>query len=415
VSSGVQRRLGTADAAVLGLAAMFGTGVFAVWAPAAAAAGPWLLLAVVLAGLIAVCNAASTADLALVHPECSGGYGYGRERVTTGAGRLAGVAFLWAKSASAAAAAGVFGAYVLPSAPLPASILVIVVCVAFNVTGVRCTVRAAYALVGGILAVLLLVVVLGLSGTGDDVADAAPQVDPAVVPGGVLGVLAAAGFVFFAFAGHGRVARLGAEVRDPVHTLRRAIALALGIAMIVYVLVALALLVGLGADRLAAAEAPLVALVDSGHAPGLGVLVRVGAAVATGSALLSALVGTSRTALAMARRGELPGVFAALSSRGTPWRADLVGGVIAVVLVVFAGPIAAIAMSACALLVYYAVINLAALRLPADRRRWPWWTSALGLLLCLVLAVLLPTPPVLVTAAVLVVAWTACTVLPRPG
>jgi APA family basic amino acid/polyamine antiporter len=66
-------------------------------------------------------------------------------------------------------------------------------------------------------------------------------------------------------------------------------------------------------------------------------------------------------------------------------------------------------------LVYYAVINLAALRLPADRRRWPWWTSALGLLLCLVLAVLLPTPPVLVTAAVLVVAWTACTVLPRPG
>jgi APA family basic amino acid/polyamine antiporter len=53
VSWSVQRRLGTTDAVVLGLAAMLGTGVFAVWAPAAAAAGPWLLLAVVLAGVVA--------------------------------------------------------------------------------------------------------------------------------------------------------------------------------------------------------------------------------------------------------------------------------------------------------------------------------------------------------------------------
>jgi APA family basic amino acid/polyamine antiporter len=73
VSWSVQRRLGTTDAVVLGLAAMLGTGVFAVWAPAAAAAGPWLLLAVVLAGVVAACNAASTADLAVAHPESGGG------------------------------------------------------------------------------------------------------------------------------------------------------------------------------------------------------------------------------------------------------------------------------------------------------------------------------------------------------
>ena len=50
------------------------------------------------------------------------------------------------------------------------------------------------------------------------------------------------------------------------------------------------LIVVLGADRLAQQMAPLAAVVDAGGAPGLGVIVRVGAAVAAGSALLSVLV-----------------------------------------------------------------------------------------------------------------------------
>ncbi|WP_233159628.1 APC family permease [Pseudonocardia sp. MH-G8] len=417
MSSSVQRRLGTADATVLGLAAMLGTGVFAVWAPAAAAAGPWLLLAVVLAGVVAACNAASTADLAVAHPESGGGYVYGRARLSPGAGRLAGVAFLVGKTASAAAAAGVFGSYVLPSAPLPAAAMVIVAATVLNSTGVRWTSRGAYALVGGTLAVLLVVVAIGLLGPEQAaVATAAtPDVEPVPTRGGVFGVLTAAGLVFFAFAGYARIATLGEEVRDPHRTLRRAIALALGIAMLTYLLVAAALLAGLGADRLATEAAPLVAVVDGGEASALGVLVRAGAAVAAGSALLSVLVGVSRTALAMARRGELPTGLAAISSRGTPRRADIVGGLVAIGIAAFAGPVAAIALSACSVLVYYAVINLSALRLPAAQRSWPHWTSCLGLLLCLGLAALLPTHQVVTTAVALAVGWVLCTVLGRSG
>ena len=117
MSSSVQRRLGTPDAVALGLAAMLGTGVFAVWA-----AGRGGRRAVAAAG-----RAAGRADRAVqrasrpptspsAHPESGGGYVYGRERLGPAAGRLAGVAFLAGKSASAAAAAGVFGAYVLPVA-----------------------------------------------------------------------------------------------------------------------------------------------------------------------------------------------------------------------------------------------------------------------------------------------------------
>jgi APA family basic amino acid/polyamine antiporter len=417
VSSSLQRRLGTADATVLGLAAMLGTGVFAVWAPAAAAAGPWLLLAVVLAGVVAACNAASTADLAVAHPESGGGYVYGRERLAPAAGRLAGVAFLVGKTSSAAAAAGVFGSYVLPSQPLPAALLVIVAATVLNTAGVRWTARGAYALVGGTLAVLLVVVVIGLLGPGPvDVGTAvSPDAEPVSTRGGVLGVLTAAGLVFFAFAGYARVATLGEEVRDPRRTLRRAIALALGITLVTYLLVAAALVAGLGTERLATEATPLVVVVDACEASALGVLVRAGAAVAAGSALLSVLVGVSRTALAMARRRELPGALAVISSRGTPCRADVAGGLVAIGIAVLAGPVAAIALSACSVLVYYAVINLAALRLPAAARAWPRWTSVLGLLLCLGLAALLPTKQVVITAVALAVGWTLCTLLGRAG
>jgi len=199
-------------------------------------------------------------------------------------------------------------------------------------------------------------------------------------------------------------------VRDPQHTIPRAVRLALGITLVVYLLVASALLVGLGPERLARQMSPLAALVDSWGAPGLGVLVRVGAAVAAGSALLSVLVGISRTAQAMAKGRDLPRCLTAIGPRGTPWPADLLGGVIAALVAAFAGPAAAIALSACSVLVYYGVINVAALRLyERGPRRW---IAGLGVLLCLLLALLLPLAQVLITAAALAVGWTAATFLP---
>lgn len=414
MTPGVQRRLGTADAVVLGLAAMLGTGVFAVWGPAAAAAGHWLVLSVVLAGIVAAANAGSAADCAVAHPESGGGYVYGRVLLGPGYGRLGGVAFLIGKSSSAAAAAGIFGSYVLPSAALPAALLAIAVATGLNIAGVRWTAAGAWTMVGGTLAVLLLVVVIGLTSGGAVLDPAVPGAAP-LGSGGPFGIFTAAGLVFFAFAGYARIATLGEEVRDPRRTVRRAVAIALAVAVVVYLLVAVALMVGMGSATLAEQVSPLATLVDSRGAPGLGVIVRVGAAVAAGSALLTVLVGVSRTTMAMARGGDLPAALRRIGPRGTPWRADLAGGVVAALLAVIAGPAAAIAVSACSVLVYYAVVNLAALRLPAVARSWPRWTSMLGLTLCVLLAVLLPHPQVLITAAALVVGWTACTLLPHRG
>ncbi|WP_397531985.1 hypothetical protein [Saccharopolyspora sp. 5N102] len=55
---------------------MLGAGVFAAFAPAAAAAGSGLMIALVLAGIVAYCNAASSAQLAAVYPTSGGTYIY---------------------------------------------------------------------------------------------------------------------------------------------------------------------------------------------------------------------------------------------------------------------------------------------------------------------------------------------------
>lgn len=421
-SATLPRRLGTGDAVVLGLASMLGAGVFTVFAPAARTAGWWLPLAILLAGVVAACNAFSTADLAADQPESGGGYVFGRRLLAPWAGRLAGVAFLIGKTASAAAAARVFAGYVLPTHPLWVAIPVIAVVCVMNLAGVRWTARTAWVLVPGVLGVLGVVVVASVVGRHDpsDPTFTAP-VDPAgiglvtptpeLVPVTPLGVLTAAGLIFFAFAGYARMATLGEEVRDPAQTLRRAIPLALGIALVAYLAVGGALLFTLGPGDLAASGSPLAAAVGAAEAPALGVVVRFGAAAASAAALLSVLVGLSRTTLAMARQRDLPNWLAAVSSRGTPWRADILGALVAVLVTVLAGPVAAIALSACCVLVYYAVINCAALMLPAGMRRWPAWTAVLGAALCLLLAALLPKEQVLVSGVTLALGTVLSTTL----
>ncbi|MDQ4116530.1 MAG: amino acid permease, partial [Actinomycetota bacterium] len=165
-----------------------------------------------------------------------------------------------------------------------------------------------------------------------------------------------------------------------------------------------ALLNGLGAERLAESSTPLASLIDNGGSPALGVLVRIGAAVATASALLGVLSRASRTGSTMAQAGDLPRWIGRTGPRGTPWVADLVGGAATVVVTVLVGPVTALAVSACALLAYYALLHGAVLRLPRRSRRTTA-VAVVGIVACLAPAVMLPPWAVSATAVLLVGGW----------
>lgn len=392
------RRLGTADAVVIGLGSMIGAGIFAALAPAAAAAGPALLLAVGVAGVLAYANATSTAQLAAALPVSGGAYAYGRERLGPWWGYAAGWCFVIGKTASCGAMALTVGAYLWPGRERLVAVLAVAVLVAVNTRGVTRTAQLTRVLVAITLGVLALVLVAAFR---DPDADLAATVGLAgATP---YGVLQGASLLFFAMAGYARIATLGEEVRDPRRTIPRAIPLALGIVVVVYLVVAGAALAVLGPERLATSTAPLADVVTAAGAPGLAGVVRVGAAVAALGALLGLVAGVGRTALAMAREGDLPRGLARVDPvHRVPQRAEVAVGV-AVVGVVLLGDLAtAIGFSSFAVLLYYAVANAAAFTQPPEERRWPRALQALGLAGCLTLAA--TVPPAALAAGVIVLA-----------
>lgn len=403
------RRLGPTDAVVVGLAAMLGAGVFGVWAPAAQAAGAGLLLGLVLAGAVAWANATSTARLAAVHPVAGGVYAYGRAEVGPWWGFVAGWAFVVGKTASCAAMALTFAAYAVPAAwQRPVAVAAVLLLVGVDLLGVTRTARVARVLVVVVLVALATVVAAGL------VAGAPAGLPPVAdaLAAGPVGVLQAAGLLFFAFAGYARLATLGEEVRDPARTIPRAVAVALLTVLVVYAAVAAVVLHVLGPDALAASRAPLADVVAAAGWDAAAPVVRVGAAAASLGALLALLAGIGRTALAMAREHDLPAPLAAVHARrSTPARATVAVGLTVAVLVALLDLRGAIGFSSAGVLLYYAVAHVAVLRGRTwrDRRAVEASTWAVrvlpvaGLVGCLGLVATLPASALVTGVAVVVV------------
>jgi len=197
---------------------------------------------------------------------------------------------------------------------------------------------------------------------------------------------------------------MGEEVRDPGRTIPRAILIALGTALVTYLLVGLALLLTLGPDRLAHSTVPLAdALRATGHG-NLVVIATVGAAAASLGALLALIAGVARTALAMALNHDLPGWLSAVLPRfQVPHHAELMLAVLVAVLVLTTDLRNLIGFSSFGVLVYYAIANASAFTQPPVVRRWPRWLNVTGLAGCLLLAGTLPLTSVLAGLAVIAV------------
>ena len=380
------RRLTTVDAVVIGLGAMIGAGVFAAPGPAAAAAGSWLLLGLALAAVVAYANATSSAQLAALYPEAGGTYVYARERLGDYWGFLAGWSFVVGKTASLAAMALTFGAYLSASLARPLGVGAVVTMATVNYLGVEKTARLTRVIVALVFAALAVVVAAALLGGEASTANLVVE-----LPAGAWGVLQAGGLLFFAFAGYARLATLGEEVRDPTTTIPRAIPIALGIVVVVYVVVLSSVLLAIGPQQMADSPAPLADAVAAGRWSALTPVVRVGAAIAAGGVRRSLLAGISRTVLSMARRRELPGYLDAVHPKHrTPYRAEATAAVVVSAVVLVADLRGAIGFSSFAVLTYYALANASAWRLADAERRWPRWLAGLGVGLCLLLAVTLP-------------------------
>jgi APA family basic amino acid/polyamine antiporter len=389
------RVVGVPGAVLMGLGSIVGTGIFVSVGVAAGVAGASVVLAVVLAAIVATFNGLSSAQLAASHPVSGGTYEYGYKYLGPTWGFVAGWMFLCAKSASAATAALGFAGYALSAfdvtdrhARIGVAAGIVALLTAIVAGGMRRSNRTNAIIVSITLGALGVFVVAGIPTALDG---AAAHLAGALGRAELSDLLHGTALMFVAFTGYGRIATLGEEVQHPARTIPRAIAIALLATMALYVAVVGVAIGTVGADALAAATraaaAPLEVVAERFAVPEVRYLVAFAAATAMLGVLLNLLLGISRVLLAMGRRGDMPPGLARVDERrASPRLAVAVTGAMIAGLTLLGSVKTTWSFSAFTVLVYYAITNLAALRLPAEHRRYPRAIAALGLVSCLGLA-----------------------------
>lgn len=393
----LQRELGLPGAVLMGLGAILGTGVFVSIGIAAGVAGSAVILAIALAALLALCNAFSSAQLAADHPVSGGTYEYGYKYLNPALGFSAGWMFVCAKSASAATAALGAAGYFLHVAGLdpgwlvPTALFAVVTITVVVLTGIRRSNHLNALIVAITLGALLIFIGFGVSSLSGTANSNLLPFPPWPQDQGPEALLYATALMFVAFTGYGRIATLGEEVRAPRQTIPRAILLTLGISAVLYTLVAVVAVGIVGADRLAQATAgeaaPLEVVATAFGVPGIATVVAIGAVSAMLGVLLNLILGLSRVLLAMGRRRDVPGAFATIDSAGTtPYVSVIAIGLIVFALTAIGDVKTTWSFAAFTVLIYYAITNFAALRLPASARLYPRGFTWAGLAGCLGLA-----------------------------
>ena len=147
--------------------------------------------------------------------------------------------------------------------------------------------------------------------------------------GGIMGILGAAGVVFFAFIGFDAVSTAAQETKNPKKAMPMGILGSLAVCTVLYILFA-HVLTGLAPVeffRTDGKEASVVAAINK-FMPGyawLGKLVTIAILAGFSSVILVMLLGQSRVFYSMSRDGLLPAIFSEVHPKyKTPYKANLI-------------------------------------------------------------------------------------------
>ena len=353
---GLVRDLGLFDITMVGVGAMIGAGIFVLTGLAAGTAGPALILAFALNGVVTILTAMVYAELGSAIPEAGGGYLWVKEGMPAWNAFMAGWMSWFAHAVAGSLYALGFGSYVelmlrefgvtsvlgFTGEPLHKA-LAVGIALAFvliNFKGVSETGVVGNIVTMGKIAILGIFVVSGVAAIFRN-----PQYMDKFTPfapEGLTGVFLAMGLTYIAFEGYEIIVQAGEEVRNPRETIPKAVFLSLAIVIPIYMLVAFT---ALGAVNPETGEPTWQWL--GGHAE-LGLaeaarqfmplgttLLLVGGLLSTMSALNATTFSSTRVSFAMGRDRNLPDLFGEIhEATRTPYLALLCSGGLIVVMAV---------------------------------------------------------------------------------
>ena len=349
-SEHLSRTIGLFQLTMLGVGCTIGTGIFFVLTTEVPAAGPSIIFSFIAAALVAGLTALCYAELASSIPVSGSSYSYAYATLGEGVAMVVAACLLLEYGVSSAAVAVGWSQYVnqlldnlfgfqIPGAlafspeeggiiNVPAMVLVLL-CMLLLIRGASESAKANAVMVMVKIGVLMLFVVVGITGwSANNLADFAPF--------GVSGIWVATGGIFFSFIGLDAVSTAGEEVKDPQHTMPRAIILALMIVSTVYVLVAVVAVAAQPWKRFEGQEAGLAQILqDVTGSTWPGTVIAAGAIISIFSVTLVTMYGQTRILFAMSRDGMVPALFHKINRRTrTPVNGTIV---VAIVVALLAG------------------------------------------------------------------------------
>lgn len=407
-------RLSAVHGVALYVGAVLGTGVIALPALAARAAGPASLLAWLGLVLASIPLAATFAALGARYPDAGGVSTYARRAFGPRAAAAVGWWFYAAVPAGAPAAAIFAGGYIAAAfgggrtTIFATAVALFVVVGVANYFGVRVSGRLQLGLAAVLAAVLVVAAVASL-----------PQarwsnLHP-FAPHGWLAIGSAAALLVWSFAGWEAVTHLAAEFRHPARDLPLATSAAVVIVGGLYLAIAAASILVLGAAA-GDSDAPLAELLARGLGGPARSVAAIVAVLLTLGVMNTYYAGAAKLGAALGRDGALPAWLARGSQAGAVPRRSLaltvacgaVGLTVVAVTGVDTAPL--VLATTGSFVAVYALGTAAAIRL-LPPRTGGWWTAVLAFATVLVLVattgIYLIWPAVVGLAAVLYVSRAA--------
>ncbi len=407
----------------LGVGAIVGTGIYTLTGVGADRAGPAVILAFVVAGVVCACAALAYAELATLIPTAGSAYTYTYSVLGEAPAWIVGWSLILEYSLACSTvavgwsgylvgwlqAAGVHLPAALLSGPhaggivnLPA-VLVALAVAGLLIAGTRESATLNIVLVVIKMTALAAFVLFALPEfNADNMTPFAPHgFGSAPDSTGVTrGVMAAAAIVFFAFYGFDAVATSAEEAKNPGRDLKIGIIGSMVVCTTIYILVAIAAVGAVNHAQIAASGEPLAFVLRTLNHPLAARAVALAALIALPSVILVMMYGQSRIFFVMARDGLLPRRLSVVSSRkGAPVLITAITGVFVAAFAGFlrldeiaelanAGTLAAfIAVAACMM-----ILRKRSPELPRIFRcPWPTFVGTLAIVGCIYLLFSLPS------------------------
>ena len=353
-SSGLIRSLSLSQAIMIGVASMIGGAIFVLVGPGIDAAGPALIIAFLLNGVITLFTALVYAELGSALPATGGGYKWVREGLPRPNSYLSGWMAWFAHTIAGSLYAVAFGTFLghllksaeiidnasgLPLEKIFAAIAIMIFAFV-NVRGSSHTGKVGSAITFSQLAIIGILIIAAL------VAMAFlnpnwPNNYQDFFPNGTMGLVLAMGLTFIAFEGYEIIAQAGDEIKKPKKNIPKAILISLGIVISIYVLFAFVFMGGLNPEQLGQpawefiggyGELGIIQAAEY-YLPYGALIVLAGGFVSTLAALNATTFAASRVSFAMGRNHDLPPIFNRLHKKyRTPFIATILSAIVMLVL-----------------------------------------------------------------------------------